>query len=246
MFQDILNSTAHRNSPLPHGPWLMMQQWRQILFMHQRLPQRTVEPHLPPGLELDTYEGDAWISVIPFRVSKVRLRGLPPIPFLNSFLQVNVRTYVKRNGKRGVYFFSLDADKLPAVVGARMATLPYYYADISMKMRDGTVSFRSERKGGRQPGFLSGVYQPTGERFYPEKGSLENWLLKRYFLWTYKNGKLYRCGIHHKKWELQQAEAEMEKQVVAPFLYNGVIGADSPAHYAACQTTLIWMIRKEG
>ncbi|WP_010530252.1 YqjF family protein [Lentibacillus jeotgali] len=172
MYQYILNSTAHRNSQLPCGPWVMMQQWEQLLFMHQRFPRRVLEHYLPPGLKLDTYDGDAWISVITFRVSHVRIRGFPPIPFLNRFLEVNVRTYVKRNGMKGVYFFSLDADKLPVVMGARMATLPYSYAAMSMNMRDGIISFRSERKG-KKLGSLRAAYQPAGERFYPEGRALK-------------------------------------------------------------------------
>ncbi|GGJ99756.1 hypothetical protein GCM10007063_22680 [Lentibacillus kapialis] len=243
MFQNILNNTAHRDSLLPRGSWVMMQRWEHLLFLHQRMPQQVLRSYLPPGLELDTYDGDAWLSIIPFRVSKVRFRGLPSFPFVTSFLEVNVRTYVKRRGRRGVYFFSLDADNLPVVIGAGMATLPYYYANISMNMQDGAISFYSERKG-KKSGVLRALYKPDGERFYPEKGGLESWLLERYFLWTYKFGKLYRCGLHHNKWAIQKAQTDIKQQRLTP--WDGSMEVDTLAHYTDSKTALIWMIRKEG
>ncbi|TFJ94370.1 YqjF family protein [Lentibacillus salicampi] len=244
MYEDLLNSTAHRDRPLPPGPWVMMQQWEYLLFMHCRLSQQVVEQYLPPGLELDTYDGDAWVSVIPFKVRKLHLRGLPQMPFLNNFLEVNVRTYVKRHGMKGVYFFGLGTNQLGTVLGARLATLPYYYADTLMNIQDGVIHFRSERRGKYQ-GILNVDYQPDGEHYHPEKDSLESWLLDRFFLWTYKHGALYRGVIHHKQWEIQKAQAAMEQRLLTPFLPNGVSNGNAPAHYAASQTALIWRIQKE-
>ncbi|HLS08366.1 DUF2071 domain-containing protein [Lentibacillus sp.] len=245
MYEDILNSTMHRDYPLPRGSWVMMQHWEHLLFIHYRLPRYVFESYIPPGLELDTYDGDAWLSIIPFRVSKIRLRGLPQIPFLNSFLEVNVRTYVKRNGIKGVYFFSLDANQLLTVVGARAATLPYFHANMTMKKWGDSIYVDSERFG-KKDVRLKMQYQPTGEQFHPEKGSLEHWLIERYFLWTYRGRSLFKGGIHHKRWAIRKAEVNMGKQLLTPFLPDNMAGEYSFAHYAASQIAFLWMIRKEG
>ena len=116
---DILDRTAHRPWPLPAGPWVMAQSWHDLLFAHWQIDAARMRPHVPAALEIDTFEGQAWIAVVPFRMSGVRLRFTPALPWLSAFPELNVRTYVVAERKRGVWFFSLDAGNPLAVAMAR-------------------------------------------------------------------------------------------------------------------------------
>ena len=131
-----LEQIAHRPWPLPEGPWIMAQSWHDLLFAHWRVEEATLRRHIPAELEIDTYEGQAWLGVVPFRMSGVRLRGTPAIPWLSAFPELNVRTYVVADGKPGVWFFSLDAGNRIAVAIARAwFHLPYFRARMSCEER---------------------------------------------------------------------------------------------------------------
>ena len=242
LYQAILKSTKHREFPLPNRSWILTQRWHHLLFIHLPFPKDAIKAHLPEGLELDTYDGMAWISIIPFKVTGMRLRNMPAIPYLSAYLELNVRTYVKREGTSGVYFFSLDADKLLPVLGARMITLPYFHAKMKMKRQKDLFYFESNRKSHSEYNF-NGSYQPISKPYYPEKHSLSNWLLERYALWTYKYGVLFRGDIHHTPLEVHDAEVIIEKNTMLPFPFddNGEIQL---FHYASCKRVLIWPIRR--
>src|SRR5262245_39338566 len=125
----ILDRIAHRPWPQPDGPWVMAQTWHDLLFAHWRIDSALLRPQIPSALEIDTFDGEAWIAVVPFRMSGVRLRMAPQVPGLSAFPEVNVRTYVKADGKPGVWFFSLDATNAVAVAAARLTFhLPYFRA----------------------------------------------------------------------------------------------------------------------
>ena len=133
-------TTAPRYQPealsgaaLRSRPWVMQQRWHDLLFAHWPIDAQSVRALIPPALELDTYDGQAWLGVIPFSMSGVHMRGMPPLPTTRAFAELNVRTYVKYGGRSGVWFFSLDAASTLAVIGARLgAHLPYYRASISV------------------------------------------------------------------------------------------------------------------
>ncbi len=125
-----LEHIEHRPWPLPQSSWIMGQTWEDLLFAHWRAPADQLRALLPGGLELDLYEDEAWIGVVPFRVSGLRARGLPPLPFVSSFVELNTRTYVTAGGKPGIWFFSLDASSELAVEAARFGyKLPYFRAE---------------------------------------------------------------------------------------------------------------------
>ncbi|UJL47196.1 DUF2071 domain-containing protein [Virgibacillus sp. NKC19-16] len=244
MYKSIRKSTQHRDYPLPDSPWIMTQKWDHLLFMHLPVSQEVMKAQLTEGLELDTYDGVAWITIIPFKISDMRLRKMPPFPFLRSFLELNVRTYVRRNGRAGIYFFSLDADKLLAVLGARVATLPYFYAKMKMKKRAGSFHYSSVRRGNADAIF-KGSYHPISEAYYPEKGSLTHWLLERYYFWSYKDGALFRGDIHHRQWKIRDAEATIQRQNMVPFLpENNMNEEPLLLHYASSRRVLFWPIKK--
>src|SRR5688572_2505606 len=119
----------HRLIPAPERPWIMWQRWHDLLFAHWPVPTDVLRTIVPAPLALDTFEGQAWIGVVPFRMTGIRPRYLPALPWLSATPEINVRTYVTVNGVPGVYFFSLDAASYPAVVVARsMFRLNYRHA----------------------------------------------------------------------------------------------------------------------
>ncbi|WP_176330380.1 YqjF family protein [Oceanobacillus rekensis] len=243
MFKNILQYTNHRDYPLPHGPWLATQKWNDLLFMHSPVPIETITKYIPKSLELDTFDGSAWITIIPFKVSNMRPRKMPPIPFLHSYLELNVRTYVKHKGIQGIYFFSLDADKLLAVLGARLATLPYFYANINLKKKKETFYFDSTRKGKSEATF-KGSYRPVLEAYYPERTSLTYWLLERYFLWSHRNNSLFRWAIHHRRWKIYDVKAIIDNENMLSFLPEDTVVGDPIFHYAHSKRVLFWPIKK--
>src|SRR5450631_1211350 len=138
----VLQSLSHRPWPLPTGPWVMAQSWHDLLFAHWPVEPESLKELVPPQLPLDIFDGRAWVGVIPFRMSGIRARGLPPLPGLSRFPELNVRTYVTLDGKPGVYFFSLDAANLPAVLTARkFYSLPYFHARMSSQGIDGRIDY---------------------------------------------------------------------------------------------------------
>jgi uncharacterized protein YqjF (DUF2071 family) len=131
----VLEQTEHRPYPLPSKPWIMTQTWNRLLFAHWQVPISLLQPYIPSTLTIDTYEGIAWVGVIPFEISHLRLRGFPPVPYTTSFPEINVRTYVVKDNKPGVFFFSLDATNPLAVAAARtFFHLPYYNAKIEVNV----------------------------------------------------------------------------------------------------------------
>jgi len=233
----------HRPWPLPNRPWVMKQTWHHLLFAHWEAAPSLLRPLIPPELMLDTFEGVAWVAVVPFGMNGIRLRGLPPIPGTAAFPEINVRTYVTHQGKPGVYFFSLDAANSPAVAAARLLLeLPYYRAAIELSTTaGGDTSYRSRRThGNAKPAEFIGGYAPISEPFRASPGSLDAWLTERYALYVVRRGSVNRVDIHHQPWPLQRAEAEIRVNTMAEA--SGIALPDAPPllHYARELDVLIW------
>ena len=187
--------------------------WHDLLFMHWPVPEKWLRSLLPPALELDTFDGSAWLGVVPFRMSGVRPRFAPGIPLLSNFPEINLRTYVSYGGKPGVWFFSLDAHNPVAVRLARATfNLPYFDAKMFCREDDGWIHYESRRTHKDAPAAqFAGRYRPTGEVFDSRPGSLEGFLTERYCLYSADGtGNVRRGDIHHVMWPLQSAEAEVE------------------------------------
>src|SRR5690242_3353109 len=176
----------------------MTQIWHELLFAHWPISPEILRPLIPPVLALDTYEQQAWVGIVPFRMTYVRPRGVPPVPGLSAFPELNVRTYVTLNGIPGVYFFSLDAGNAIAVALARrLAHLPYFNAQMSSKRVGETVHYHSLRTHRAAPSAeLLASYRPIAPVVYAQPGSLEHWLTERYCLYTLVGQWVYRCDIH--------------------------------------------------
>lgn len=195
----------------------MFQRWERLLFAHWRVEASVITPKLPPGLSLDLYAGEAWVAVTPFEITRLRLRGLPPLPGASCFPELNVRSYVTAGGMPGVWFFSLDAASAIAVFFARrLYHLPYFHARMACVRKGETVSYRSHRGGeaGRGVEFLAD-YSPAGEPFRANPGSLEEWLTARYRLYASDGVTLLRAEIEHEPWTLRRARAEILRNTMA-------------------------------
>jgi uncharacterized protein YqjF (DUF2071 family) len=238
----VEKKTEHRPWPLPDRPWVMAQTWEDLLFVHYRVPPEALARHVPQGLEIDQHEGSGWLGVTPFVITGFRLRGTVPLPGISSFPELNVRTYVTVEDKPGIWFFSLDTSSRLAVEGARRAyKLPYFHARMSVR-RGGDIDYASDRTGGEDRRF-AGRYRPTGPTFNAEPASLEYFLAERYCLYALDCGALHRADIHHPPWPLQDAEAELEANPMAP------AGLELPPerpllHFARRQDVLIWSLER--
>jgi uncharacterized protein YqjF (DUF2071 family) len=214
----ILFATAHRPWPAPMTPWIMTQRWNDLLFMHYSLAPEVLRPLVPDILTLDTYQQRAWVSVTPFWINHLRPPGVPSVPWLSHFAEVNVRTYVTYGGKPGVYFFSLDASNLSAVWGARMFyRLPYWQASMKVKGRGGAkIDYSSKRQHGPKPAELKCSYAPVSLTIFQARpGTLQHFLTERYCLYAVTKKRLYRGEIHHLPWELQRATVELCENTMA-------------------------------
>lgn len=240
----MIEQVSHRPWPLPDGPWVMKQTWNDLLFAHWAMLKEDLQKFIPSGYTLDTFQGKAWLGIVPFRMSGVRLRGIPAIPGLSAFPELNVRTYVSAGGKRGVFFFSLDTGNPLAVVVARCwYHLPYFSAQMSVERNGDQISYSSSRKGGSA--LFEAQYRPIGEVELAEPNSLEHWLTERYCLYAVDpKGHLYRGEIHHLPWPLQPAEVKLLKNTMTDSNGISLPAADPLLHFSERQEVLIWPIQR--
>jgi len=238
---------AHRPWPPPREPWVMFQVWEDLLFAHWRVPVEVLRPLVPAGLQIDTFQGWAWVGVVPFNITGIRMQLLPPLPGLTGFLEVNVRTYVTLEDKPGVWFFSLDAENPLAVAGARaLFHLPYYNARISLVRRGDAIVYASHRShAGASDADLELEYAAAGPVAEPEPGTLEHFLTERYCLYALDTREhTYRCEIAHPRWRLQPAEARIQANTLAQAAGIALPNAPPLLHYSRRQPAWIWRPRR--
>lgn len=242
----LLRHTDHRPFPLPGTPWTSKQNWHDLLFVHWEIPGEQIRPLVPHSLELDLFDGKAYVAIAPFTIAGIRAKMAPLLPGLSRFLELNVRTYVRYQGIPGVYFFSLDAASLPAVWGARGAYgLPYFYASMSARTSGEWVEYESRRKAAFNsknslPAEFKGRYRPVSGPRQRQKDTLENFLVERYCLYAVRRGKLVRAHIHHLPWPLQDAEAEIEVNTMASTSGITLPQTKPLLHFSRFLEVLIW------
>lgn len=230
----------------PDGVPLMYQSWRKLLFIHWRLPPELLRQHIPAPLEVDTFEGDAWVGITPFVVRNLRPVFLPALPWVGDFNEINVRTYVHLNGIPGVWFFSLDADSVMAVVGARAGyRLPYYTAEMSFREGEGIIRYTSKRTGNlTQPVEFRASWEKQETLGEAHSDSLEFFLVERYCLYAADEGKVYRARIFHPPWRLRTAQLHGfdSTMIEAQGLPNpnGV----PLLHYSESQDAAVWPLKR--
>ena len=227
---------------MPAGPWIMAQSWHDLLFAHWPVDAAALRAIIPAGLQIDTFGGQAWLGIVPFRMSGVRLRSTPALPWFSAFPELNVRTYVTAEDKPGVWFFSLDAGNPLAVMAARLTFhLPYFRARMQCEESDGCIQYRSERTHrGAPAATFAAKYKENREAFEPQRGTLEHFLTERYCLYAAHRGRICRGEIHHPPWRLQLAQANLECNSMAEAA--GVsLPANAPLlHFARRQDMVAW------
>ncbi|ADJ13762.1 YqjF family protein [Halalkalicoccus jeotgali] len=201
--------------------------WRHLLFANWPVDADRLDAHLPEALSVQTHDGDGWLSVVPFVNVDVRPRGFPRRAGI-ELPELNLRTYVTHGGEPGVYFFSLDAQGVASVLGARLFhRLPYYYARIDWRDTDDGIEFSSRRlHPGDRPAHFRATYRPTGDPFEPEPGSRAAFLTDRSRLYTQgADGAVRHTDVDHEPWRLRPASATITTNTL--FSANGFVRPDA-------------------
>ena len=232
---------------------VMRQDWHHLLFLHWEVPPSELQALLPPGLDLDTFDGKAYVGLVPFTLTGVRPILTPPLPWISSFHEINVRTYVHRQGRDpGVWFFSLDASSTIAVAAARAAyKLPYFHSQIECSASDGAIpriDFVAKRHDPR------GVMPATAHLHYGPAdvptakaavGSIEFFLVERYILYAVdERHHLYRARVHHQPYPIQRAEVDHVEETL--IWAAGIKKSEEPQlrHYAREVNVKIYLLER--
>lgn len=242
-----LTHISHRPWPMPPQPWIMAMGWHDLLFMHWPVSAAALREFIPRQLSIDTFDGTAWIAVVPFRMSGVRPRATPSLRGVSAFPELNVRTYVTAGGKPGVWFISLDAGNPLAVETARnIFHLPYYNARMACQPQGAAIRYSSQRThANSKPAAFQGCYQPTGPVYASTPGTLEHWLTERYCLYAAnRQGRVWRGEIQHAPWPLQPAEAEIERNTMTAQIGLNLPDTQPLLHFARSLAVVAWWPRR--
>jgi len=226
----------------------MAQRWNDLLFAHWPVAAQAIAPLLPEGLLADTFQGSAWLGVVPFWLDRIKMRGVPPIPGAGGFPDLHLRTYVRDEdaGTPGVFSFSLDAGNLLAVAAARMLFhLPYHWAEMRLEQRsEREFSFYSRRRFSSQQVIFKARYRglgPTRRLAESTAGTLEYFLMERSCLFARdRAGLATRASLHHVPCPLEEAEAEIERNDLAESIGIRLPAQEPVLHYLRQLAVYIW------
>ena len=234
--QNILQETSHRPFPMPGTPWKYYQEWHSLLFAHWKVAAEYLTPLIPAGLTLDLFNGEAWVSLVAFTIKHLRPRLLPSFPPLSNFHEVNMRTYVLRNGKPGIYLLSIEAQKLGSALMAKLVTrLPYVHSEINRT--EGYYASDNNKLNFH----LHAKYKPGHTILV--KSPLDRWLTDRFCLFHELSNNIYSHDIHHQDWPLKTVDI---KALDVQYQFKGVV-VNSRAdlyHYADSVQVPTWGKRK--
>jgi uncharacterized protein len=244
----FVKDVAHRPWPAPDRPWLMTQSWHDLPFAHWPIDPDHLRPHVPSFFQLDLFQGDAWLSIVPFFMTNVSLRGVPAVTWISEFPELNVRTYVDVGGRPGVFFFSLDAASRLAVKTARaLLNLPYHTATMTVAPHPEGIRYESRRHHqrhhthNRSDAELSAIYGPVGAPFEAAPGTIDYFLTERYCLYNVdRAGRPYRLDIHHPPWRLQSARAELTHNTMAEASNIRLPNHAPTLHFSKRQDVVAW------
>ncbi len=236
------DALSHPGAPPPGQPCVMHQRWEHLLFLHWRVPADLLQPRLPPGLTLQSFDGSAWLGVVPFWMRRVRPRFLPCVPGISNFLELNLRTYVLGpNRTPGVWFFSLDANQTLAVTLARsLFKLPYQHAEMQSTAAPPPTSqdhpwidFTSLRRGAAASERCSFHYRAHGPVRHASPGSLDHFLVERYrlYAWNPARQRLSAGRVAHAPYPLHDAQVTAGDDTLLAL--NGLPRTQRPPDHAA-------------
>jgi uncharacterized protein len=224
----------------------MHQCWGKLLFIHWAIDAELLRPLIPAELSIDTFEGQAWIGVVPFTMWDIRASFLPAIPGTSAFHELNVRTYVHYQGLPGVWFFSLDAANKLAVWGARQFYhLPYFNAEMSLQQEGSTIRYSSIRNDWRGAAAALKAAWTIGDPLAQARsGTIEFFLTERYCLYSYHRDQLYRSRIFHPSWPLRSATLEDYQSTMIESQGIPTPRGTPLLHYAESIAVDIWPLRQ--
>lgn len=229
---EILASISNRQYPLPEKKWKYFQEWHDTIFLHWELPVYFLQEYIPEEIELDTFNKMAWVSLVAFEVKNMRLRNVPSIPYVSNFQEINLRTYVVKDGKPGIYMFSIETDKLIEVLLTRVFIgLPYKKA--TMKRTPKKLVSRNKALNQRLDVTIGKTRPLT------EKTNLDFWLTERHSLYETCGNKICRFDIHHKQWELKDLKVSVNDLVYTAGKYSLSTFPDK-IHYAEKLDVVLW------
>ena len=237
-----LTRLDHRPWPLPRGRWRWRQSWRDLLFAHWPVPAADLRRFVPEELSIQEYDGTSWVGVVPFRMTGVMIRPLPDLPWVSAFPELNVRLYVERDGKPGVWFLSLDATNVRWRCGrpGGSSTCRTGGHVVEFERHPSEFQYRSRLIGTGPTGRFEASYRPTSERFIPQPGSLESFLVERYCLYARSpDGRMYRGEVHHAPWPLHRAEAEVDAAELLG-THGLSVGGTPILHYSPGVDVVLW------
>lgn len=230
--QHLLLTTNHRPWKIPTQPWKFYQEWNNAIFLHWPVALNVLKTFVPEELEIDLFEGQAWISVVAFTMEKIRPKNFPSFPPISDFDEINIRTYVKSNSKTGVYFLSMEGGKkLSCQVAKAMSQLPYRYS----RMKRGQNRYFSKNLEFNDKLDLAFTVRKT----IIQKSPLEIWLTERYALFQDTKKSINEFEIHHLEWPLNEIELDIKTLDYPRF--NSLIN-DSPhlAQYSKGVKVIAW------
>jgi uncharacterized protein YqjF (DUF2071 family) len=234
----------HRPWPIPNRAWTWRQSWNELLFAHWPVPAEELRSLVPASLKIQQFDGTSWVGVVPFRMAGVMRRPFPDLPGVSAFPELNLRLYVERDGKPGVWFLSLDAGNRLAVWAARrFFHLPYHFAEIHQLTDRDTIRFHCSRRQDTDVG-VRVEYRPQSGIFEARPGTLEHFLAERYCLYAQSpKGTLYRGHVHHVPWPLQNAIGQIEASgLVRP---HGISLRGEPLlHFSAGVDVVVWPLER--
>ena len=196
---EIFNEISHRPYKIPKGNWIYYQEWNSVLFLHWVVPFELLRKSIPSNLNIDTFDGKCYVSLVAFTMEKIRPKFITSIAFISDFDEINIRTYTENDNKKGVYFLNIEAGKsISAFIAKVISGLPYEKANIK---RTKKLYNSNNLKKGFQ---LSAEFEVKEE--ISNKTELDKWLTERYCLYLDHGNELYRYDIHHKEWEIKKVD----------------------------------------
>ncbi|SFW17140.1 hypothetical protein SAMN02927921_00318 [Sinomicrobium oceani] len=230
--KEILQHTTHRPWNLPDRSWKYYQEWNKAVFLHWCVAPEVLRKWLPSSLELDLYEGKAWVSVVAFTMEKIRPSGLPPFPPVSDFHEINIRTYVKYKGKSGVYFLSIEGGKqLSCFLARNLSSLPYRYS--RMTRIEGVYTSVNQKYGDTM------TLNYNAGTAVSKKTALDLWLTERYALFQDTSSGISAFEIHHIPWPLYHLHTK-ETTIHYPRFSGLLSGAPHLMHYSTGVQVIAW------
>lgn len=246
--REYLVRTSHKPRPLPAGRWAMTQRWNDLLFAHWPIAATEIQALLPEWLEADTFQGSAWLGAVPFWLDRIKIRGMPAIPGMRNFPDLNLRTYVRDpiTGTPGFYCFSVDSSNLLAVAAAHAVYhLPYCLAEMHLEAHgEREFAFYSRRRFRRQQVIFKARYRglgPTRKTAEMRPGSFEYFFAERSCVFsTNRAGQPIRANLHHVPWPLEEAEAEIERNDLPAAVGIELPDQEPVLHYSRRLAVYVW------